>query len=102
MLAYCDECLGEYVPKLKIKKYKCGIEETYFKCPHCNDKYTAFYTDRKIRKQQKELRNFYKNQGSNLYMSGLNGQKKMLEAFNIKKQKLQRDMDKLKRKMQDG
>ncbi len=60
MLVYCDECLKEYEPEFKVKKVKDDIEETYFKCPHCKHKYTAFYTNRSIRQQQTKLRNTYK------------------------------------------
>jgi hypothetical protein len=33
-----------------------GVERTYFRCPHCEKVFVAFYTDREIRDKQKAIR----------------------------------------------
>ncbi|WP_433943476.1 hypothetical protein [Paenibacillus sp. SN-8-1] len=33
-----------------------GIERVSFTCPHCDHRYTAFYTDTEIRKLQERIR----------------------------------------------
>ncbi|MBY6758653.1 hypothetical protein HYH82_15275 [Clostridium botulinum] len=58
MLTTCNEGCGKTfnLDKLKEKKLKNGVIETYFKCPHCHKKYNCFYTDKEIRKLQANLR----------------------------------------------
>ena len=43
-------------PVFKESKLEKDLVEVYFKCPHCNAKYTCFYTDREIRKLQATMR----------------------------------------------
>ncbi|KNF06991.1 hypothetical protein CLPU_36c00070 [Gottschalkia purinilytica] len=52
----CNECKKEFEIKVRVKKHKQGIEETYFKCPHCKTKYTSIYTNEEIRKLQSDVR----------------------------------------------
>lgn len=57
----CDNC-GE---AFKIKKLKTtwiddNVQRTYFICPHCNKEYTSYYTDKRIRKNIKEIEKLQK------------------------------------------
>lgn len=65
MLAICDAedgCKKEFtLEKFEVEKLDNDIEKTYFKCPHCNKKYVAFYTDKEIRRKQKFIRNVKDN-----------------------------------------
>jgi predicted Zn finger-like uncharacterized protein len=48
----CDKCKREIKLKqkhTKIVKVEGDIERMYFKCPHCNTKYTIAYTDIEFR-----------------------------------------------------
>lgn len=48
----CDKCKRQIKLKqkyIKIVKVEGDIERMYFKCPHCNTKYTIAYTDNEFR-----------------------------------------------------
>lgn len=55
----CDKCKKEFEIKPRIKKFADGIEETFFICPGCNERYSSYFTDKDIRKKQAKLRNKY-------------------------------------------
>lgn len=55
----CDKCKKDFIIKLKVKKHKEGIEELYFKCPHCKERYTSYYIDREGKELQKKIRAKY-------------------------------------------
>lgn len=52
----CNKCKKNFIIKPKVKKHKEGIEELYFKCPHCKEKYTAFYIDKEGKELQKKIK----------------------------------------------
>lgn len=52
----CDVCENEFVIELHVKEYAEGVEETYFRCTHCGEKYTGVVTDPEIRKQQRVIK----------------------------------------------
>jgi transposase-like protein len=52
---YCDHCGKQFAIELKEKDHGKGIIETYFVCPHCDSKYTAFVTDPGIRRVQRKI-----------------------------------------------
>lgn len=54
--ATCDECQNVFTIKLKTKTRGINIKETYFRCPNCKKKYTAYVMDNKCRKTQREIR----------------------------------------------
>ncbi len=87
LLARCDGeggCGKEFrITKLELDKLNRGIEKTYFRCPHCNKEYVAFYTDRNIRRKQAKIRTLTD-----------------LEAISKLKQEIGRDMDELKTKVE--
>ncbi|MET3507044.1 hypothetical protein [Halalkalibacter oceani] len=56
MQVNCDQCHEDFKIKLKTKKHGIGIQETYFKCPHCKCHYTSFVTNTEARRRQKEIK----------------------------------------------
>lgn len=52
----CDKCNKDFEIKLKTSKLPKDIEKTYFKCSFCKEVFTAFYTDKEIRKLQSRQR----------------------------------------------
>lgn len=56
MKAICDECRQETPVKFKERKLAGAgnLIETYFKCVNCSVIYSAFITNSKVRRLQKE------------------------------------------------
>ncbi|QBP07000.1 hypothetical protein [Virgibacillus phage Mimir87] len=52
----CDKCGKSFTIKPQEKKHGNGIKETYFRCTHCNERYTAYVTDADIRKKQRDIK----------------------------------------------
>lgn len=55
----CDKCKREIKLKpkhTKIVKVEGEIERMYFKCPHCNTKYTISYTDGEFRNNIEKIK----------------------------------------------
>lgn len=102
----CDKCKNEFIVSLKTlehpaNKLKGYVIETYFRCPHCNEKYIAFVTDKQARKMQKEIREFHKQIINQDYSSLSEKEYKekideQHEVMNGMKQKLMARMDELK------
>lgn len=44
------------VKEFKTKRLKQGIEKVYFRCPNCKLDYVAFFTNKRIRMLQKNLK----------------------------------------------
>lgn len=55
----CDKCKKDFIIKPKIKKHKEDIEELYFKCPYCKERYAAFYIDKEGKELQKKIKMEY-------------------------------------------
>lgn len=54
----CEKCSKWFKMtqnKLKVRKLKNGIEETYYKCPKCKVEYKVCITDEEIRDIQKQI-----------------------------------------------
>lgn len=60
MLVKCDGdkgCGEEFrVARFTVDNLVDGVEKTYFRCPHCEKEYVAFYTDKEIRRKQQAIR----------------------------------------------
>lgn len=53
----CNSCSELFLVAIKtIKLPNSLVEESFFRCPQCQAKYTAFYTDKSIRKLQARQR----------------------------------------------
>lgn len=83
----CDKCNKGFNIDLKTRKLPLGVEEVYFKCPHCNEKYVSYYTDEGIRKKQREINKMYEEIS------------KITDKINKVKAKTKVDMEDLKRKI---
>ncbi|MET4560766.1 hypothetical protein ABIA69_001910 [Lysinibacillus parviboronicapiens] len=60
----CDDCQKEIIVSVKDYEYpahqlKGYVIETYFRCQHCDKKYSVIVTDKQARKMQKEIRRFH-------------------------------------------
>ncbi|AUM89178.1 transglycosylase [Clostridium botulinum] len=96
MEIYCDKCGKDFEMNIKVKKHHGGVEETYFKCPHCKEKHTSFFTDKSIRIKQTKVRNktFQLNK-----CRDMGTRIEILKELDNMKQALKVDMDNLKKKM---
>ena len=95
-MIYCNKCKKDFEINIKTKKYPGGIEETYFKCPHCKERYTGFFTDKNIRIKQKKVRNISNELGKCRDMAQ---RIVLLKEIDKMKQDLKVNMDNLKEKM---
>lgn len=55
-MVVCDKCNKDFKLEPKVKKYSKGVEELYFRCPYCKKRYSSYFTDENIRKQQRIIR----------------------------------------------
>ena len=79
----CNECNEAFKIDTKVEKHGKDIEEVYFICPNCNERYTAYFTDKHIRTKQKKVEDLY-------------------EEINKLKAELDHDMEVLKSKIEGG
>ncbi|MBY6800133.1 transglycosylase [Clostridium botulinum] len=96
MKVYCDKCNKDFEINAKEKKYKDGIVELYFKCPHCQERYTSFFTNKSIRQKQKKVRNLYEQHGKEVDEYKII---ELLKQIDDLKAEIGNDMNKLKNKM---
>lgn len=54
----CDSCKKQFEVRTKVRKSN-EIEEVYFECPYCKMKYTAYFTNKKIRVKQKKINSMW-------------------------------------------
>ena len=55
-MIYCNECKYEFEPKVRTKHIENDVEEVFFNCPECHERYTAYYLNDKIKKLQKQIK----------------------------------------------
>lgn len=92
----CNKCNEEFEIKPRIKKYADAVEETFFTCPHCNERYSSFFTNNDIRKKQKLLKNRYTEIAREVIKEN---KIKLISEYKAMQQDLVLDMENLKRKM---
>lgn len=92
----CDKCSKKFEIKVKTRKLPLGVEEVYFTCPHCKEKYVSYYTDPEIREKQKKINKIHED-----YRRAKTGEDiiKMLRTINAMKAEIKSDMEALKKKM---
>lgn len=57
----CDNCGKMFnIKKLKTKCINDDVQRTYFVCPHCKREFTAYYSDKRIRKNIKDIEELQK------------------------------------------
>lgn len=54
MEVHCDKCKKDFKVKVRTKWLDKDVEEVFFNCPNCHERYTAYYINDKIRKMQKQ------------------------------------------------
>lgn len=92
----CDKCGKSFTIKPQEKKHGNGIKETYFRCTHCNERYTAYVTDANIRKKQRDIKKLYET------LPTITDQRKYqerMQEIRDKKAKLEPLMNELKNKI---
>lgn len=55
-MIYCDKCKHEFGPKVRTRYIQDDVEEVFFNCPSCHERYTAYYLNDKIRGLQGRLK----------------------------------------------
>lgn len=55
----CNKCKEVFERKIEVEKVKGDIERTFFVCPNCKEKYTAFLTNEKIRNKQEKIKKLW-------------------------------------------
>lgn len=98
---YCDNCNKDFHIKQKTKTHKITIKETYFNCPHCKTKYTAFVTDPECRKLQKRIRELResKNIPAKQFAADRISEDEYIKAIDIIQEDIKRTMRTLEPKM---
>ena len=51
----CNNCKKDFEVKVRTKQLDNDAEEIFFNCPECNERYTAYYSNDKIKKLQEKL-----------------------------------------------
>lgn len=98
----CDKgCQGEFIlVEFGVGKVKDDIERVGFCCPHCDMQYTAYYTNTKIRKLQKEQQELLKQSDPRkLTERQLKG---IMSRINNKKKQIKAEMDRLRVEVEMG
>ena len=54
-MVYCNECKKEFEVKVRTRQLDNDAKEIFFNCPECNERYTAYYTNDKIKQLQKQI-----------------------------------------------
>lgn len=54
----CDECKKDFKfkkNKVRVKNFNNGVQQHFFKCPHCKHKFIFMYQDEEIRNNLNEM-----------------------------------------------
>lgn len=71
MKVLCDECKKEFELEHKTKYLGAMITETYFKCPHCGEKYIFRLDNNITRKLERKIKSLKISLSSNKLTYGL-------------------------------
>ena len=94
-MVYCNKCKYDFEIKVRTRQIDKEIEEVFFNCPHCSERYTVYFTNDSIRKKQKLIRARH----NELFKT--KDKKKVQKEINQMQTMLKNEMDNLKRKMLD-
>lgn len=83
-MVYCNECKHEFEIKVRTKHIKDDIEEVFFNCPNCHERYTSYYTNDKIKGLQKQV---------HLTMPKRNGKTALMNKIKEEMNKLEESID---------
>lgn len=97
----CSKCGYPYVPKPEKKSVGNGVQETFFRCPACKHKTTAFFTDAAIRDKQQKI-NYLNSLYRGLRPPDITSGKDidLRKQIDCLKAEIKNDMEALKVKMQ--
>lgn len=76
-MIYCNECKYEFEPKIRTKHIENDVEEVFFNCPECHERYTAYY----LNDEAKEIQKLIKKHWANVFKRQLL-QKQLDKEFN--------------------
>lgn len=79
-MVYCNKCKHEFEVKVKTKHIENDVEEVFFNCPHCHERYTAYYTNDKIKQLQKILLPWGRRNGKTNITKQIEAITKQIEA----------------------
>lgn len=79
-MIYCNKCKYEFKVKVRTKHIEKDIEEVFFNCPNCHERYTSYYTNNKIKELQEKL--IYWSRRSGKETSSIKWQKEIEEEMN--------------------
>lgn len=99
--ATCDTgCKKTFmINKFRTKKVNKGLEETYFRCPHCKHEYVAYYSSTETKQLQKEMRQLHvKMRGK----AGTYEGKVLIHEETQLKEKIKQSMDEARRMVESG
>ena len=51
----CNNCKKDFEVKVRTRQLDNDAKEIFFNCPECNERYTAYYSNDKIKKLQEKL-----------------------------------------------
>lgn len=99
---FCDAgCAQEFIIlKLVTVPVRDDIERVGFDCPHCGHKYTAFYTNKKIKALQEQQKVLLKQSDPRGRPQGQ--VKGILRRIEATKQQIKAEMDKLRKEVEVG
>ncbi|MCR6111766.1 hypothetical protein HXA35_15565 [Bacillus sp. A301a_S52] len=52
----CDYCGHATNMNTVVRKYGEGKQEVYFTCEHCEEHYTCYVTDKRVRRWQRQIK----------------------------------------------
>lgn len=52
----CNECKHTFGVKVRTRQCGIDVEEVFFNCPNCHERYTAYYINDKIKYLQSKLK----------------------------------------------
>lgn len=52
----CNECKHEFEIKVRVRHIQADVEEVFFNCPNCHERYTSYYLNDNIKQKQKQLK----------------------------------------------
>lgn len=56
----CNKCNKHFKIKVRTKRIDKDVKEVFFNCPHCYERYTAYFVNKDIKEKQREIREKYK------------------------------------------
>ncbi|HAT4306259.1 TPA: transglycosylase [Clostridium perfringens] len=95
----CDKCNKEFEPEQKVEKVKGDIRRVYFTCPHCGEKYTAYYLSSKIETMQKRIQKLIVKLKT--YFKGTEKGDKYLAQYEELNKEIKNEMIRLRMKFED-